>query len=54
MNKEDILIVCALEMETQGQLDNYNVIYTGVGKVNAAYKLTRHLVSVWKFTWRCK
>ena len=45
MNKKDILIVCALEMETQGQLDDYNVIYTGVGKVNAAYKLTRHLVT---------
>tara|TARA_R100001594_G_scaffold131983_1_gene171957 strand:- start:140 stop:709 length:570 start_codon:yes stop_codon:yes gene_type:complete len=45
MNKEDILIVCALEMETQGQLDDYNIIYTGVGKVNAAYKLTRHLAN---------
>jgi len=45
MNKEDVLIVCALEMETQGQLDGYNIIYTGVGKVNAAIKLTRHLVT---------
>lgn len=45
MNKKDILIVCALEMETQGQLNDYNVIYTGVGKVNAAIKLTQHLSS---------
>ena len=39
--REDVLIVCALEQETQGQLDNehYDVIYTGVGKVNATYKL---------------
>ena len=36
----DILIVCALKIETQGQLNDYNVIYTGVGKVNAAIKLT--------------
>ena len=35
------LIVCALEMETQGQLENYDVLYTGVGKVNATLKLTR-------------
>jgi len=36
------LIVCALEVETQGQLDNYDVLYTGVGKVNATYTLTSH------------
>ena len=36
------LIVCALEVETQGQLDDYNVLYTGVGKVNATYALTSH------------
>ena len=41
MNKEDILIVCALEIETQGQLEDYDVLYTGVGKVNATLKLTR-------------
>lgn len=35
------LIVCALEIETQGQLDNYDVLYTGVGKVNATFELTR-------------
>ena len=47
MNKDNILIVCALEMETQGQLDDwkpYNILYTGVGKVNATYHLTRRLL----------
>ena len=29
------LIVCALKDETQGQLNDYDVLYTGVGKVNA-------------------
>ena len=43
MNKDDILIVCALEIETQGKLDNWNVLYSGVGKVNATYKLTERL-----------
>ena len=43
INKEDILIVCALEEETNGKLDGYNVIYTGVGKVNATYELTAEL-----------
>ena len=48
--KKDILIVCALEVETQGQLDDYfedkrQVLYTGVGKVNATLKLTQRLHS---------
>ena len=46
MYGKDILIVCALEQETQGQLDNYfdderQILYTGVGKVNATFKLTQ-------------
>ena len=41
MNKP--LIVCALEVETQGQLNNYDVLYTGVGKVNATHHLTQRL-----------
>jgi len=50
MNKSDVLIVCALEVETQGQLDNYfdderQILYTGVGKVNATLKLTQRLHS---------
>ena len=35
------LIVCALPVETQGQIDDYDVLYTGVGKVNATFKLTQ-------------
>ena len=35
------LIVCALEQETNGQLEDYDVLYTGVGKVNATFKLTQ-------------
>jgi len=50
MNKKDILIVCALKVETQGQLDNYfdderQILYTGVGKVIATIKLTQRLHS---------
>ena len=45
MNKSDILIVCALEQETQCQLDDWNILYTGVGKINATYKLTQRLHS---------
>ena len=40
LNKKT-LIVCALEVETQGQLEDYDVLYTGVGKVNATLALTR-------------
>ena len=35
------LIVCALEQETNGHLEEYDVLYTGVGKVNATFKLTQ-------------
>tara|TARA_Y100000310_G_scaffold102744_1_gene100908 strand:+ start:1765 stop:2352 length:588 start_codon:yes stop_codon:yes gene_type:complete len=43
MNKKDILIVCALEIETKDKLDDWNIIYTGVGKVNATYELTAEI-----------
>ena len=46
MNKDNILIVCALEIETQGKLDDWNIIYTGCGKVNATYELTKEINSV--------
>ena len=39
--RKNILIVSALEIETQGQLDDYEVLYTGVGKVNATFSLTQ-------------
>ncbi len=35
------LIVCALEDETQGQLEGWDILYTGVGKVNATMALTQ-------------
>ena len=41
--KDNILIVSALEVETQGQLEDYRVLYTGVGKVNATLELTKVL-----------
>ena len=37
------LYVFALEQETQGLFDNHDVLYTGAGKVQAAYALTRRL-----------
>jgi adenosylhomocysteine nucleosidase len=42
-NLNDVLIVSALEVETQGQLEDYRVLYTGVGKVNATFELTKVL-----------
>ena len=44
--RSNVLIVSALEVETQGKLDDWkphNLLITGVGKVNAAYYLTRRL-----------
>jgi adenosylhomocysteine nucleosidase len=40
-----ILVVMALELESQGRFREHgvNVLYTGVGKVNATYHLTRRL-----------
>ena len=45
MKQSKILIVSALEVETQGQLNAYDVVYTGVGKVNATYKMTKFIES---------
>ena len=44
--RSNVLIVSALEVETQGKLDDWkphNLLITGVGKVNAAYNLTKRL-----------
>ena len=41
--KSDVLIVSALEIETDNKLDDWNLIYTGVGKINATLKLTEYL-----------
>ena len=54
MNNKDILfslqpmIVCALKRETQGQLDDdYDVVYTGVGKINATFHLHSKLGEIY-------
>ena len=42
----NILIVCALEVETQGKLkewEPHDILYTGVGKVKATNSLTKRL-----------
>ncbi len=38
---DDILIVMALAQECRGLFKDKNIVYTGLGKVNAAYKLTK-------------
>ena len=43
LDKNNVLIVSTLEVETQGQLEDYRVLYTGVGKVNATLELTKVL-----------
>ena len=43
--KEDILIVCALKNEIPNGLRDWNLIYTGCGKINAAYELTKYIYS---------
>ena len=37
MKKHKVLIVSALEVETQGKLNTWDTLYTGVGKVNDHY-----------------
>lgn len=44
-SKNDILIVCALETEIPNGLSGWNLIYTGCGKVNATYELTKYIHS---------
>jgi adenosylhomocysteine nucleosidase len=38
-----LLVVMALEVEAQGRLEDAPLLFTGVGKVNAAHRLTRRL-----------
>ena len=54
LDSKSVLIVCALEQETQEELNDWlpftdnpvwNVLYTGVGKVNATRKLTERFCS---------
>ncbi|MFT5703248.1 MAG: adenosylhomocysteine nucleosidase [Rickettsiales bacterium] len=41
MINNNILIAMALESECRGRFAKENIIYTGVGKINAAYNLTK-------------
>lgn len=45
---EPVLVVMALELEAQGLFETggVSVLFTGVGKVNAAYRLTRRLAEL--------
>lgn len=40
---EDILFVFALESEAAGEFNQVNKLITGIGKVNAAYQLTKEI-----------
>src|SRR5688572_29975141 len=46
--ERSILVVMALEAEAQGQLqaEGAEVLFTGIGKVNASYRLTRRLTEL--------
>src|SRR5215218_2067595 len=35
------LLVFALDIEAAGEFENFNTLFTGAGKVNAAYQLTK-------------
>ncbi len=37
------LLVFAMQEESQGYFKKYDVLYTGLGKINAAYSLTKYL-----------
>jgi adenosylhomocysteine nucleosidase len=39
----DVLVVFALEVESQGQFNDVNVLHCGIGKVNAAHRLASRL-----------
>jgi adenosylhomocysteine nucleosidase len=40
---DSLLVVMALEVEAQGRFADGQVLFTGLGKVNAVYRLTRRL-----------
>ena len=46
-SSSDILIVFALEIESQDQFHDTNLLHCGIGKVNAAFRLTQRLLD-WK------
>lgn len=46
LSPADVLIVCALEAESEGRPEQlgFQTLYTGVGKLNAATSLLRHVL----------
>ena len=48
MNKP--LVVCALKNEFSSKSTLFNILYTGVGKVNAAISLTDYILNINKPT----
>ncbi len=48
MSSNDVLVVMALDIESQGVFERAGVpvLFTGVGKVNAAHALTRRLIEI--------
>ncbi|MFT3701371.1 MAG: hypothetical protein QM802_03335 [Agriterribacter sp.] len=42
--QQDPLFVFALPSEAAQEFDNYNVLICGIGKVNASFHLTRHIM----------
>ena len=51
IDKEKTLIVCALEQETNNELQEYNVLYTGVGKINATFSLVNYFNRITNGPW---
>ncbi|AWG22128.1 nucleosidase [Flavobacterium faecale] len=42
---DNVLFVFALEMEAAKVFDNMNTLFTGIGKVNASYELTKRITT---------
>jgi adenosylhomocysteine nucleosidase len=42
---DTILFVFALEIEAATVFENYNILFTGIGKVNATYELTKAIAA---------
>lgn len=42
-SKEEVLFVFALQSEAAEEFENYNCLFTGIGKLSAAFKLTKYI-----------
>lgn len=45
-SKEEVLFVFALESEAAQEFTNYNCLFTGIGKLSAAYALTKYVEQI--------